>query len=127
MAQPTPEKILAIIDDHDRAQKKQRNKNVFIYLCLCLAIIATFRLDGVAVLTILLGVSAIAFFLHYVESGKGQILSSDRILSILAQTKDYPTIRRKVVNRLLSGSKLTGKDEEYIFSELKKAEQSNER
>lgn len=126
MAQPTPEKILAIIDDHDRAQKKQRNKNVFIYLCLCLAIIATFRLDGVAVLTILLGVSAIAFFLHYVESGKGQILSSDRILSILAQTKDYPTIRRKVVNRLLSGSKLTGKDEEYIFSELKKAEQSNE-
>lgn len=127
MAQPTPEKILAIIDDHDRAQKKQRNKNVFIYLCLCLAIIATFRLDGVAVLTILLGVSAIAFFLHYVESGKGLILSSDRILSILAQTKDYPTIRRKVVNRLLSGSKLTGKDEEYIFSELKKAEQSNER
>ncbi|EPD1354503.1 hypothetical protein ACR6B1_004423 [Escherichia coli] len=127
MAQPTPEKILATIDDHDRAQKKQRNKNVFIYLCLCLAIIATFRLDGVAVLTILLGVSAIAFFLHYVESGKGQILSSDRILSILAQTKDYPTIRRKVVNRLLSGSKLTGKDEEYIFSELKKAEQSNER
>lgn len=127
MAHPTPEKILAIIDDHDRAQKKQRNKNVFIYLCLCLAIIATFRLDGVAVLTILLGVSAIAFFLHYVESGKGQILSSDRILSILAQTKDYPTIRRKVVNRLLSGSKLTGKDEEYIFSELKKAEQSNER
>ncbi|MED9357391.1 hypothetical protein RCN48_05380, partial [Escherichia marmotae] len=82
MAQPTPEKILAIIDDHDRAQKKQRNKNVFIYLCLCLAIIgvvahsfiSTFRLDGVAVLTILLGVSAIAFFLHYVESGKGQIL-----------------------------------------------------
>ncbi|EGW7903119.1 hypothetical protein JGX64_003041 [Salmonella enterica] len=46
-------------------------------------------------------------------------------MSILAQTKDYPTIRRKVVNRLLSGSKLTGKDEEYIFSELKKAEQSN--
>ncbi|AWV13776.1 hypothetical protein DNQ41_26475 (plasmid) [Escherichia coli] len=48
-------------------------------------------------------------------------------MSILAQTKDYPTIRRKVVNRLLSGSKLTGKDEEYIFSELKKAERSNER
>ncbi|EOS9525932.1 hypothetical protein ACNKW8_004489 [Salmonella enterica] len=135
MTQPTPEKILAIIDAHDRAQKKQRNKNVFIYLCLCLAIIgvaahsfiSTFRLDGVAVLTILLGVSAIAFFLHYVESGKGQILSSDRILSILDKTKNYPEIKRMVINRLLSGSKLTGKDEEYIFSELKKAEQSNER
>ncbi|MGA1962593.1 hypothetical protein [Klebsiella pneumoniae complex sp. WS1009] len=135
MRQATPEKILAIIDDHDRAQKKQRNKNLLIYLCLCLAIIGVvaysfiskFRLDGVAVLTVLLGVSAIAFFLHYVESGKGQILSSDRILSILDKTKDYPAIRRKVVNRLLSGSKLTGKDEEYIFSELKKAEQSNER
>ena len=135
MAQATPEKILEIIDDHDRAQKKQRNKNLLIYLCLCLAIIGVvaysfiskFRLDGVAVLTVLLGVSAIAFFLHYVESGKGQILSSDRILSILDKTKDYPAIRRKVVNRLLSGSKLTGKDEEYIFSELKKAEQSNER
>lgn len=127
MAQPTPEKILAIIDDHDRAQKKQRNKNVFIYLCLCLAIIATFRLDGVAVLTILLGVSAIAFFLHYVESGKGQILSSDRILSILAQTKDYPTIRRKVVNRLLCPVQNSQVKKEYIFSELKKAEQSNER
>ncbi|MCS1091868.1 hypothetical protein NXZ20_26520 [Escherichia coli] len=135
MAQATPEKILAIIDDHDRAQKKQRNKNLLIYLCLCLAIIGVvaysfiskFRLDGVAILTVLLGVSAIAFFLHYVESGKGQILSSDRILSILDKTKDYPAIRRKVVNRLLSGSKLTGKDEEYIFSELKKTEQSNER
>ncbi|MCS1061783.1 hypothetical protein NXZ01_23935 [Escherichia coli] len=135
MAQATPEKILAIIDDHDRPKKKQRNKNFLIYLCLCLPIIvlvaysfiSKFRLDGVAILTVLLGVSAIAFFLHYVESGKGQILSSDRILSILDKTKDYPAIRRKVVNRLLSGSKLTGKDEEYIFSELKKAEQSNER
>ncbi|EKC4503100.1 hypothetical protein OP024_004566 [Escherichia coli] len=48
-------------------------------------------------------------------------------MSILDKTKDYPAIRRKVVNRLLSGSKLTGKDEKYIFSELKKAEQSNER
>ncbi|HBY3819874.1 TPA: hypothetical protein MIT10_24150 [Klebsiella pneumoniae] len=48
-------------------------------------------------------------------------------MSILDKTKDYPAIRRKVVNCLLSGSKLTGKDEEYIFSELKKAEQSNER
>ncbi len=127
MAQPTPEKILAIIDDHDRAQKTTQ-QNLLIYLCLCLAIIGVvaysfiskFRLDGVAVLTVLLGVSAIAFFLHYVESGKGQILSSDRILSILDKTKDYPAIRRKVVNRLLSGSKLTGKDEEYIFSELKR-------
>ncbi|EEH5596497.1 hypothetical protein GJZ67_18160 [Salmonella enterica] len=66
MAQATPEKILAIIDDHDRAQKKQRNKNLLIYLCLCLAIIGVvaysfiskFRLDGVAVLTVLLGVTA---------------------------------------------------------------------
>lgn len=135
MAQPTPEKILAIIDDHDRAQKKQRNKNLLIYLCLCLAIIGVvaysfiskFRLDGVAVLTVLLGVSAIAFFLHYVESGKGQILSSDRILSILDKTKDYPEIKRIVINRLLSGSILTGKDEEYIYSQLEKAQQSNER
>nr|WP_250696482.1 hypothetical protein [Escherichia coli] len=130
-----PEKILEIIDDHDRAEKKQRNKIGFIYLCLCLAIIgvaaysfiSTFRLDGVAVLTMLLGVSAIAFFLHYVESGKGQILSSDHILSILDKTKDYPEIKRIVINRLLSGSILTGKDEEYIYSQLKKAEQSNER
>ena len=89
--------------------------------------ISTFRLDGVAVLTMLLGVSAIAFFLHYVESGKGQILSSDHILSILDKTKDYPEIKRIVINRLLSGSILTGKDEEYIYSQLKKAEQSNER
>lgn len=138
MTQPIPEKILEIIDDHDRAEKKQRNKIGFIYLCLCLAIIgvaaysfysfiSTFRLDGVAVLTMLLGVSAIAFFLHYVESGKGQILSSDHILSILDKTKDYPEIKRIVINRLLSGSILTGKDEEYIYSQLKKAEQSNER
>ena len=69
MAQTTPEKILAIIDDHDRAQKTTQ-QNLLIYLCLCLAIIGVvaysfiskFRLDGVAVLTVLLGVSAIAFF-----------------------------------------------------------------
>ena len=39
MTQLIPEKILEIIDDHDRAEKKQRNKIGFIYLCLCLAII----------------------------------------------------------------------------------------
>nr|ANC48329.1 hypothetical protein [Escherichia coli] len=38
MTQLIPEKILEIIDDHDRAEKKQRNKIGFIYLCLCLAI-----------------------------------------------------------------------------------------
>lgn len=39
MTQLIPEKILEIIDDHDRAEKKQRNKIGFIYLCLYLAII----------------------------------------------------------------------------------------
>ncbi|AUZ16420.1 hypothetical protein FQF70_21355 [Escherichia coli] len=48
-------------------------------------------------------------------------------MSILDKTKDYPEIKRIVINRLLSGSILTGKDEEYIYSQLKKAEQSNER
>ncbi|EFQ2926989.1 hypothetical protein HZ728_004298 [Escherichia coli] len=33
MAQPTPEKILAIIDDHDRAQKNNATKtSSFIYV-----------------------------------------------------------------------------------------------
>lgn len=33
MAQPTPEKILAIIDDHDRAEKSNATKSVsFIYV-----------------------------------------------------------------------------------------------
>ncbi|WP_259677493.1 hypothetical protein, partial [Klebsiella pneumoniae] len=54
-------------------------------------------------------------------------LSSDHILSILDKTKDYPEIKRIVINRLLSGSILTGKDEEYIYSQLEKAQQSNER
>ncbi len=132
MAQPTPEKILAIIDDHDRAQKKQRNKNLLIYLCLCLAIIGVvaysfiskFRLDGVAVLTVLLGVSAIAFFLHYVESGKGQILSRRPHIVHTDKTKDYPAIRRKVVNRLLSGSNSRVL---YIFSELKRLNKATNR
>ena len=135
MDQPTPEKILAIIDDHDRAEKKQRNKIGFIYLCLCLAIIgvdaysfiSTFSINVVTIIIMLFGIFMIMIFKSYVDSWSGIILSSDHILSILDKTKDYPTIRRKVVNRLLSGSKLTGKDEEYIFSELKKAEQSNER
>ncbi|ENY6952487.1 hypothetical protein ACF0IB_004677, partial [Shigella flexneri] len=48
-------------------------------------------------------------------------------LSILDKTKDYPEIKRIVINRLLSGSILTGKDEEYIYSQLEKAQQSNER
>ncbi|EKA9542453.1 hypothetical protein OM480_003162 [Shigella sonnei] len=46
-------------------------------------------------------------------------------MSILDKTKDYPEIKRIVINRLLSGSILTGKDEEYIYSQLEKAQQSN--
>ncbi|WP_396072140.1 hypothetical protein [Escherichia coli] len=135
MTQPSPEKILEIIDDHDRAEKKQRNKIGFIYLCLCLAIIgvgaysfiSTFSINVVTIIIMLFGVFMIMIFKSYLDSWSGIILSSDHILSILDKTKDYPEIKRIVINRLLSGSILTGKDEEYIFSQLKKAEQSNER
>lgn len=89
--------------------------------------ISTFSINVITISIMLFGIFMIMIFKSYVDSWSGIILSSDHILSILDKTKDYPTIRRKVVNRLLSGSKLTGKDEEYIFSELKKAEQSNER
>lgn len=134
MTQLSPEKILEIIDDHDRAEKKQRNKIGFIYLCLCLAIIgvgaysfiSTFNINVVTII-IMFGVFMIMIFKSYLDSWSGVILSSDHILSILDKTKDYPEIKRIVINRLLSGSILTGKDEEYIFSQLKKAEQSNER
>ncbi|HHH7222755.1 hypothetical protein ACVD2R_22760 [Escherichia coli] len=135
MTQLSPEKILEIIDDHDRAEKKQRNKIGFIYLCLCLAIIgvgaysfiSTFSINVVTIIIMLFGVFMIMIFKSYLDSWSGIILSSDHILSILDKTKDYPEIKRIVINRLLSGSILTGKDEEYIFSQLKKAEQSNER
>lgn len=139
MTQLIPEKILEIIDDHDRAEKKQRNKIGFIYLCLCLAIIgvaaytfiSTFSINVVTIIImlfgVLFGVFMIVIFKSYLDSWSGIILSSDHILSILDKTKDYPEIKRIVINRLLSGSILTGKDEEYIYSQLEKAQQSNER
>ncbi len=136
MTQPTPEKILAIIDAHDRAQQKQSIKFPLIYLCLGLLMICAvvytitskFSVNGIALLIMLFSVFIITMlFLLYLTLTNGWILSRDRILSILDKTKNYPEIKRMVINRLLSGSKLTGKDEEYIFSELKKAEQSNER
>ncbi len=109
-------------------QKKQRNKIGFIYLCLCLAIIgvaaysfiSTFSINVVTIIIMLFGVFMIVIFKSYLDSWSGIILSSDHILSILDKTKDYPEIKRIVINRLLSGSILTGKDEEYIFSQLKR-------
>ena len=105
MTQLIPEKILEIIDDHDRAEKKQRNKIGFIYLCLCLAIIgvaaytfiSTFSINVVTIIIMLFGVFMIVIFKSYLDSWSGIILSSDHILSILDKTKDYPEINLLVI------------------------------
>lgn len=60
MTQLIPEKILEIIDDHDRAEKATQQIG-FIYLCLCLAIIgvaaytfiSTFSINVVTIIIML--------------------------------------------------------------------------
>ncbi|MDP0715739.1 hypothetical protein Q8F88_27530, partial [Klebsiella pneumoniae] len=82
MTQLIPEKILEIIDDHDRAEKKQRNKIGFIYLCLCLAIIgvaaytfiSTISINVVTIIIMLFGVFMIVIFKSYLDSWSGIIL-----------------------------------------------------
>ncbi|EEQ4618729.1 hypothetical protein ACI28F_003613 [Escherichia coli] len=113
MAQPTPKKILEIINDHERAYKKQRNKYSFIYSCFSLLIfgVVASSLESTSILNNL-----------YLT--KGLILGSKCILSMPDKTKDFPEIRQIVITRLLSGSKLTVKDKNDIFSQLKNTEQN---
>lgn len=132
MAQPTPEKILEIINDHERAYKKQRNKYSVIYSCFSLLIFgvvassleSTSILNKLIALAIIFGVVIITIILNNLYLTKSLILGSNCILSMLDKTKDFPEIRQIVINRLLSGSKLTVKDKNDIFSQLKNTEQN---
>ena len=45
---------------------------------------------------------------------KRQVLSRQSLLQLMRLTEDVPDVRQELLNRLLSGKKLTGRDEQDI-------------
>lgn len=119
------EKIDFILDEHERIYLRQyRIYNIvtfFAFISCLPCIIAVFSVD-VIYLQILFAVLAccgavggvICCFTLLPESR--MVLSRQGLLQLMRLTEDVPDARQELLNRLLSGKKLTGLDEMEIRS-----------
>ncbi|HDB9268851.1 TPA: hypothetical protein O7M67_003422 [Escherichia coli] len=91
--------------------------------CACIAwipcIIAAFGVDGIY-LKILFAVlacsGAVCFFIFFFTllPESLMVLSRQSLIQLMRLTEDVPDARQELLNRLLSGKKLTGRDEKDI-------------
>ena len=109
------EKIDSILDEH------QQN-NILAY-CACIAwipcIIAAFGVDGIylkILFAVLACCGAVCFFIFFFTllPESLMVLSRQSLLQLMRLTEDVPDARQELLNRLLSGKKLTGRDEQDI-------------
>ncbi|EES1641361.1 hypothetical protein BBD82_004289 [Escherichia coli] len=117
------EKIDSILDEHQQIYRRQNRIYVTLAFCAFIewipCIIAAFGVDGIY-LKILFTVLAccggvfcfICFFTLLPESL--MVLSRQSLLQLMRLTEDVPDARQELLNRLLSGKKLTGRDEKDI-------------
>lgn len=117
------EKIDFILDEHQQIYRRHNRIYNILAFCACIAwipcVIAAFGVDGIY-LKILFAVLAcsgaaccfICFFTPLPESL--MVLSRQSLLQLMRLTEDVPDARQELLNRLLSGKKLTGRDEEDI-------------
>ena len=102
--------------------RHNRINNILAY-CACIAwipcIIAAFGVDGIY-LKILFAVlacsGAVCFFIFFFTllPESLMVLSRQSLIQLMRLTEDVPDARQELLNRLLSGKKLTGRDEKDI-------------
>ncbi|EEA6072638.1 hypothetical protein ITZ71_003472 [Escherichia coli] len=118
------EKIDFILDEHDQAFLRQsRIATVQIILLFIVgvvsAVVVAVKVPQFAfiILGILYGTAMIVgFYIVFVWISPASfiVLSRRKLLHLICLTEDVPDARQELLNRLLSGKKLTGRDEQDI-------------
>ncbi|EEZ2101524.1 hypothetical protein E8889_003988 [Escherichia coli] len=118
------EKMDFILDEHDQAFLCQsRIATVQIILLFIVgvvsAVVVAVKVPQFAfiILGILYGTAMIVgFYIVFVWISPASfiVLSRRKLLHLICLTEDVPDARQELLNRLLSGKKLTGRDEEDI-------------
>lgn len=117
------EKIDFILDEHERIFRKQGSlcmalgKGFLVIAILCG--VATFCVSGLYLKSLCLSVAccgAVCFFIFFFTllPESLMVLSRQSLLQLMRLTEDVPDARQELLNRLLSGKKLTGRDEQDI-------------
>ena len=117
------EKIDSILDEHQQIYRRHNQINNILAYCACIAwipcIIAAFGVDGIYLKSCLRSLPAVvryAFLFSSSLSCRNHSWSSAvrALLQLMRLTEDVPDARQELLNRLLSGKKLTGRDEQDI-------------
>ncbi|EOW6591856.1 hypothetical protein ACOYSE_004160 [Escherichia coli] len=118
------EKIDLILDEHEKTFKKHNHLyillgNVFFITCI-LCMIITFCVSGTYLKYLCLflvsscAVCGYIFYYYALLPRSRMVLNRQEVLRLIRLTEDIPDARQELLNRLLSGKKLTGRDEEDI-------------
>ena len=122
------EKIDFILDEHERISRKQGSlcmalgKGFLVIAILCG--VATFCVSGLYLKSLCLsvacccGVFSRIFNYYSVPEESRMVLSRQELLRLMRLTEDVPDVRQELLNRLLSGKKLTGRDEQDGFAPI---------
>nr|WP_250997877.1 hypothetical protein [Escherichia coli] len=117
------EKIDSILDEHQQIYRRHNQINNILAYCACIAwipcIIAAFGVDGIylkILFAVLACCGAVCFFIFFFTllPESLMVLSRQSLLQLMRLTEDVPDVRQELLNRLLSGKKLTGRDEQDI-------------
>lgn len=116
-------KIDSILDEYQQIYRRHNQINNILAYCACIAwipcIIAAFGVDGIylkILFAVLACCGAVCFFIFFFTllPESLMVLSRQSLLQLMRLTEDVPDARQELLNRLLSGKKLTGRDEQDI-------------
>ncbi|EOZ3369198.1 hypothetical protein ACQQ6I_006050, partial [Escherichia coli] len=110
-------------DEHQQIYRRHNRIDNILAYCACIAwipcIIAAFGVDGIylkILFAVLTCCGAVCFFIYFFTllPESLMVLSRQSLLQLMRLTEDVPDARQELLNRLLSGKKLTGRDEKDI-------------
>ncbi|EHH6605745.1 hypothetical protein J6Z66_003719 [Escherichia coli] len=118
------QQINSILDAHDQAFWRQsRIAAVLLILIVITGSVSSvvfmakgsqFVLAGMGMLWGMAAIVVIYINFVWVEPGRFLVLSRRKLLQLMREAQDYPDVRQELMNRLLSGKKLTGRDRQHI-------------
>ncbi|HFO5548186.1 TPA: hypothetical protein ACHKAO_003699 [Escherichia coli] len=113
------EKIDLILDEHQQIYRRHNRIDNILAYCACIAwipcIIAAFVYLKI-LFAVLACSGAVCFFIFFFTllPESLMVLSRQSLIHLMRLTEDVPDARQELLNRLLSGKKLTGRDEKDI-------------
>ncbi|HAH2030692.1 TPA: hypothetical protein GLX13_18390 [Escherichia coli] len=118
------QQINSILDAHDQAFRRQsRIATALLILIVIPGVVSSvgFLVKSSQLVLAVTGIPwsiAVVVFIYinfvWVEPGCFLVLSRRKLLQLMREAQDYPDVRQELMNRLLSGKKLTGRDRQHI-------------